>query len=184
MSEEYFDYLKTISWRGRLYKKWFLYPLIYKYCAGEILDVGCGIGAFLEFLGRGTGIDVNEHCVNYCRMRGQNVMLMQEDIIPFEDDTFDTIILDNVLEHISHPKKLLNELKRVIRLDGNLIVGVPLEKGYAKDNDHKIFYNKKFLRDTLDEAGFSAVAIFETPVSGLGKYLSSSCLYYVSSRKK
>ena len=47
------------------------------------------------------------------------------------------MVLDNVIEHIQDPMPLLKECKRVLASKGNIIIGVPLEKGYERDPDHK-----------------------------------------------
>ena len=178
-SETYFEYLKSISALGLIYRRHFLYPRLAKHCRGSTLDVGCGTGEFLKFMPGATGVDINEFCVSYCEDSGLNAVKMDVNILPFCDASFESIILDNVLEHIGNPKKLLDEIHRVLQSPGRLIIGVPLKKGYSKDPDHKIFYDVARLRDVLEKHNFKLISNFETPLPGLGKILNSACLYGV-----
>ena len=182
MSDKYFEYLLGISWKGLVYRRYFLYPCLLKYSNGKILDIGCGTGEFLSKLSNGVGVDINEKCVGYCKRRGLNASLMDEDKLPFPDASFDTIILDNVLEHIADPKPLLGEIRRVLRYKGILIIGVPLKKGYKKDPDHKQYYDAKRLGELNIKNGFEVKRLFEMPFLGLGNILSAACTYSISAK--
>ena len=111
----------------------------------KILDVGAG-GGVIPLVFRKMGFDVyavdtwNEYDEKY-----DNGMGIQEDIIerledagihlkycdvlkeplPFADDSFDMILLLDVIEHLNAPKKCLQELKRVLRKDGYLVITTP-----------------------------------------------------------
>ena len=143
---DYFVYLQTRTKLGLFYRTKFYYPRIKKRLRGNVLDYGCGIGDMLGFLKGGTGVDINPHCVSHCRSLNLRAFVVEKDNqIPLPDDSFDSVLLDNVLEHVSDPEPLLKEIKRVLRVGGNLLIGVPGILGYIKDPDHKIFYNQKNL---------------------------------------
>ena len=55
------------------------------------------------------------HCVEHCKKLGLNAELMIEDKLDFQT-LFDTVVLDNVIEHIQDPMPLLKECKRVFSI--------------------------------------------------------------------
>ena len=162
MTNDYFKYLKTRSVFGFIYRKFYLYPKLYSNLKGRSLDIGCGLGDFLYMYKNIIGVDINIDCVNYCKSKGLNVLLMDIDILPFEDNSFDSIILDNVIEHIENPRNLLSEIKRELTPNGILLIGVPCDMGYKFDSDHKIFYDIKSLQ-TLLSIDFILKNHFYTP---------------------
>ena len=93
-----------------------------------VLDVGCGMGQFVKHCHGSKGVDINNDCVEFCKKNGLNVVKMENDLLPFEDTSFDTIVLDNVLEHIMDPLPLLHECRRVLTRHGRLIILVPGQK--------------------------------------------------------
>ncbi len=179
--ESYFTYLSGRSWKGKLYREHWLYPRVARHLQGEVLDVGCGIGDMLAFLGNATGVDINPHTVSYCESRGLNAVTMEIDVLPFPDASFDSVLLDNVLEHLTAPQPLLAEIRRVLRVSGRLILGVPGSKGFARDPDHKVFYTRDSLDHCAVAAGFAPQLHFHTPFASpwLERNLSSYCLYGV-----
>lgn len=179
MQNEYFYYLNQIKLTGKLYRKFFVYPLIKFYTNGKILDVGCGTGLFLESCKEAIGVDVNELCVEYCRKKQLEVFKMDYDVLPFIDDFVDTIVLDNVLEHISDPVPLIRECKRILNPNGRIIVLVPGSKGYKHDPDHKHYYSKAELRYFLKEHSFSVLKEKSIPIPGLEKILTPFCFFIV-----
>lgn len=102
---------------------------------GVFLDVGCGAGyAMKKALQEGNkpfGIDpepgahgVGRHGSNYAI---ENIEIKQAfaEQIPFEDAFFDTVYSSHVLEHVNDEQKSLSEMKRVLKDDGILIIGMP-----------------------------------------------------------
>jgi SAM-dependent methyltransferase len=177
----YFKYLKNRSRIGLTYRNFWLYPRLDKYLKGRVLDVGCGIGDFLAYKKDTVGVDINEYSLEWCRLQGHQVEKMDADYLPFDDESYDSIIMDNVLEHIESPEVIIGEIHRVLDKNGIFLVGVPGLFGYTKDSDHKIFYSKETLEKTLKKHGFFQLKIFAMPlnIDWLEKYLSQYCLYGV-----
>jgi SAM-dependent methyltransferase len=150
--EEYFRYLTSISMRGRLYKRYISSPILFL-CARafgrQIVEIGSGagagvLGAFPSFV---VGLEINPYAVDYSKSIGLRTSLIGEDgIFPIENGTFNACILDNVLEHIQSPKQVMDECWRVTRSRGGLIIAVPGFRGFARDADHKVFYEEEELR--------------------------------------
>lgn len=179
--EEYFEYLRGRSRLGWLYRRYWLYPRLCRYLDGKTLDVGCGIGDFLNHRTETVGVDINAASVEWCRRRGLDAHQMSPNVLPFQDGSFDSAILDNVLEHLAYPSELLSEIGRVLRPHSSLVVGVPGRRGYATDADHKIFYDEATLVSTLGTGGFRLQHLFHMPFKSawLDARVRQYCLYGV-----
>jgi ubiquinone/menaquinone biosynthesis C-methylase UbiE len=141
-----------------------------------LLDVGCGTSAtFLKavspHVSKAYGVDFK---VNSGKI-GNNIYTEQltfSDRLPFEDDQFSTVTMLAVLEHISNEAGIINEVYRVLRPGGKLVLTVPsiwakpvLEFlsyklgiiSEAEIRDHKRYYTRDRLRACLIRNGqFSA----------------------------
>jgi len=102
---------------------------------GRLLDVGCGDGAYLEYmqsLGWDVeGVDFDPGAVAAARARGVPVKtgdLAQQD---YGEDMFDVITLNHVIEHVPRPRDLLRECRRVLKPGGRLIVVTPNTDSWA-----------------------------------------------------
>ena len=181
----YFSYLKTRSKLSFLYRKYYLYPKINKYTKDEILDVGCGIGDYLSLTPNSIGIDINEFNIKYVLEKGLNAALLKNEVFPFCDDKFNSVVMDNVIEHLSDPTNVLSEIRRVLKKGGNLIIGIPGIKGYHLDDDHKKFYTHKTLKSVIEKFGFSQITFFHTPIHFifLSKYLTHFATYSIFKKK-
>jgi len=93
----------------------------------NILDIGCGFGSYMDrLISKGidcTGVETNNNCVTYSRNKGLHVLEMEAQNLKFSDESFDTIIMVEVLEHLENPDLVMNEIKRVT--NNNLIISVP-----------------------------------------------------------
>jgi SAM-dependent methyltransferase len=185
--ENYFNYLKTISLRGRLYKKLFSSPILFFYASrfgSRILEVGSGTGSGIlgAFPSLVVGIDINPFAVEYTKNIGLRASVINSDgSFPAADGAFDACVLDNVVEHIEDPTKVLDECYRVTRLNGGLVIAVPGARGFKWDSDHKVFYGENELKQ-LDER-WSLIRIFSIPLfvrsERLSKFMKQYCLVAV-----
>lgn len=177
--DHYFAYLTRRSRLGRLYRYYWLYPRLCRELQGRVLDIGCGIGDLLAFRPNTVGVDINPKLVAYCRTRDLDAHEMPIDQLPFDNATFDGAVLDNVLEHILEPQPLLAEVHRILRPGGTLLVGVPGTLGYDTDPDHKVFYDRIRLLDTLASEEFLNRQVFYMPFkfNPFDSRLPQYCLY-------
>jgi SAM-dependent methyltransferase len=107
---------------------------------------------------------------------------MEFDKIPMTNASCDTVVLDNVLEHISNPFPILADIRRVLDADGRLVVGVPGVKGYESDPDHKVFYDEDLLEKVAKESGFAIVEYVYTPLfkgSLFSRKINQYCIYSI-----
>lgn len=107
--------------------------LLKKYVRGgskiKILDIGCGTGGLLRELtecGECQGLDLSEEALEYCRAKGlKNVGKGSAENIPFPDNSFDVVLVLDVLEHIEDDAAALKEIRRVMKNEGVAIITVP-----------------------------------------------------------
>ncbi len=178
----YFRYLTNRSYLGLLYRTLWLYPQLTKCLKGNTLDVGCGIGDMLSFRPNTVGVDINPHNVEFCKELGHDAQIMMPDLLPFGDASFNSVLLDNVLEHIFEPTPLLAEIRRVLRPQGVVVIGVPGIRGQASDSDHKVFYAEAALSLIAEKNGFGVVKVFHMPLGRslfLSRHLRQYCIYSV-----
>lgn len=99
-----------------------------------ILDCGCGEGLYLSIINnlsncRLYGFDFDEEALKKAKViiRPDSVRLCRGNIyqLPYEDSSFDKIILSEVLEHLPDDLKALREVKRVLKRGGIILITVP-----------------------------------------------------------
>lgn len=139
----------------------------------KILDVGCGIGTYLNAFKRYTnnlyGVDIDAERVAEATLRlrpGQekvtpNVSVASAEKLPFGERTFDVLFSHEVLEHVDDDRKAVEEAVRVLKPGGHLVIFAPnqlfpfethgfyLGKKYIFGNIPLINYLPRFLRNKL-----------------------------------
>lgn len=99
-----------------------------------VLEIGCGMGTHAALLAKAgadlTAVDITDNAVEMTRRRFQSFGLrgriQQADAehLPFEDATFDVVWSWGVIHHSSSTEKCLEEITRVLREGGNLVLMV------------------------------------------------------------
>lgn len=135
-------------------------PIFYETPVGStVLDVGCNAGDFVEILEKDRGckafgIDVSEICVEEARKKGRSVELSDGHKIPFPDNYFDVVYLNEVLIHVFSPNEVLREVKRVLKETGFLLGSTPhknLSDNFWEENfSHREYYNETTLKSELE----------------------------------
>jgi SAM-dependent methyltransferase len=175
---KYHNYLKNRSVFGFFYRNFFLYPILNKNLKGLTLDFGCGLGSFLRFRCDTVGVDINPLNIDFCNKKSLKAFLFNNNL-PFSPAFFDSILIDNVLEHIECPHKVMLSLTKVLKKNGFLLIGVPGVCGYYSDSDHKIFYDQASLKSLVLPFGYKFKKSFYLPFRSnfLNKRMKQYCLY-------
>ena len=94
-----------------------------------MLDVGCGVGQVVEALNQSgvhaLGVDISHPNIDRALARGVTCQCYNGKRLPFEDGHFTAVGAFNVLEHVDDPSGFLDELVRVTRPGGVVVVSSP-----------------------------------------------------------
>ncbi|MCE0522565.1 MAG: methyltransferase domain-containing protein [Methylacidiphilales bacterium] len=94
-----------------------------------ILDVGCGVGQVVRTLVeagyKAHGVEVSETNLALAREQPGEFHLYNGLTLPFADQTIDSVGAFNVVEHVEDPVTLLDEMTRVLRPSGRIVVSSP-----------------------------------------------------------
>ena len=94
-----------------------------------VLDLGCRAGALSQHFLTGnevTGVDVDEHALRHAAERGlRTVWGDVEEPLPFEDGSFDAVVVGEILEHVRFPDEVVAEIGRVLKPGGVVVGSVP-----------------------------------------------------------
>lgn len=99
-----------------------LHTLVPARSGPPLLDVGCGEGRYLGRFGATIGIDLLPALARVARRRGPVVVGDASRSLPFADGAFSGAYAVLVLEHLADPGHLVDELARVVRPGGWLVV--------------------------------------------------------------
>lgn len=151
---------------------------IQRYVSGDILDIGCGYGSVVRTFGpakeKYLGIEHNSTIVQWLKKQypGYSFLILDtdSDLIPVTRK-FDTILMIAVLEHLTHPERLIAVLPELLKPGGRIVLTTPTPIGgwvhtkggglglfsrEAKD-DHKAFYDLDSLTLLFQNAGLKLV---------------------------
>lgn len=144
----------------------------------SLLELGCGTGHWTQFLSekgfRVTAIDNSEAMLKIARGKKlPNVLFQKADAsrLPFPDKSFSAIVSVTMLEFVEDVKKVMDEIDRVIKPGGTLILGclsALSELGKNKEND-RIFKHGRFFTPGEIEHLLSR---FGNPTLSTGVYFS------------
>lgn len=157
----------------------------------EVLDVGCGISSVLHFVnGKRYGVDplADEYLKLYKYPEGIKVKEGFSEFLPFPNLYFDVVFCSNVLDHVTDPKKTINEISRVLKKEGYFVMTVEIfNSGIKRDPAHPHSF---LVKDVLGLLKNKFEVVFEGSSDwiGLRRYVKgvrkSSCTELVLIAKK
>jgi SAM-dependent methyltransferase len=108
----------------------------------RVLDVGCGLGLYTYAFRRETpyvfGVEIEHERAVGARERATGVAQATGAKLPFSDATFDVVFSHEVLEHVADDRMCVEEMVRVARPGGRVVVFVP-NRLYAFET-HGVFW--------------------------------------------
>jgi SAM-dependent methyltransferase len=137
----------------------------------RLLDVGCGSAWLGDHYAYYTGVDVSPEAVEAARRRGREVLLADVDErLPFDDESFDGVVLKDVLEHVSDPVRLVRDTHRVLRRGGRVFASSPDAQRWVWDDyTHRRPFTRKAFRLLFEDQGFTVEqAGWESVMPGTG----------------
>ena len=133
------SFLESI--RGQLFSDW-----IGK--SKKVLDLGGRDGTLTRYYINKNNVtlaDIDENALQYAKKNYQ-VETIKVDLnqsLPFQDNSFDVVVMAEVLEHLPYPNITLSEIKRVLKTNGEFIGNLPL--AYHLKDRWQIIRGRKLL---------------------------------------
>jgi SAM-dependent methyltransferase len=141
---------------------------------GRLLDIGCATGLFLNEVARhpaweAFGVEINETAAQRARDGfGLSVFTGTLEQAAYPGEYFDAVTLWDVFEHLHDPKGTLDEIGRILKPDGLLVIRVPnnrswdsqiFRKAWAGLDQprHLYVFDPLTMKEILSRAGFKVV---------------------------
>jgi SAM-dependent methyltransferase len=120
---------------------------------GRLLDVGCGRRPYQELFRTreyvGLEIDTPEN-----RANKQADYYYDGELLPFPDQSFESVLCNQVLEHVFAPDRLLGEINRVLKPGGLMLLTVPFVWDEHEQPRDYARYSSFGLKHLLEKNGF------------------------------
>jgi len=112
---------------------------------GVGLEVGVGTGRFATPLGIKMEVEPAKAMADMARKRGINVHEGRAEALPFDDESFDFVLMMTTICFLEDPLLALEEAKRVLKPEGHIIIGMidrdsPLGMSYERKKTTSKFY--------------------------------------------
>lgn len=131
-----------------------------KFARGKLLDLGCGqaplYGTYAPLVDDIVLADWenapydDQHVDVHCDIA---------DKLPFKDNSFDTVLLSDVLEHIPYPKSAMQEVARILKPNGCVLINVPFYYWLHQTPYDYNRYTEFMLKLLAEDAGLSVVKL-------------------------
>ncbi len=157
-------------------------PLFARYVGGpgrRVLDVGCRTGALTRsYIGGNevVGIDVDRDALEQAAKLGiETHWADAEEPLEFPDESFDVVVLGELVEHVRDPSALVDEATRVLRPGGTLLGSTP--------NGYRLKNRLRFLLGRAPETDPTHLHLFSpADVLGLLEGLEGPRLHFIAGR--
>ena len=148
---------------------------------GEVLDVGCRLRPYERTLffsaQRYIGLD-------YLSDRSKPDVVGSALDLPFADQSSDTVVCTEVLEHAPNPLRALQEMRRVLKISGTLVLTTPMYWPRHEVPNDFFRYPYDGLLYLIGESGFELVRLFSRGPSYvfLGQVIQRALAVFVRSK--
>jgi 2-polyprenyl-3-methyl-5-hydroxy-6-metoxy-1,4-benzoquinol methylase len=143
----------------------------------KVLDLGCGTGSFIKLLNQKNkeveGLEISQKAAQIGQKKGLKIKIADlHQTFPYSKNTFDTITAGEIIEHIYDTDFFLEEIKRILKPNGFLILSTPniatlgrrlmllfginplIDTSLDQSSGHIRYFTKKSLADLLQKHNF------------------------------
>jgi 2-polyprenyl-3-methyl-5-hydroxy-6-metoxy-1,4-benzoquinol methylase len=137
-------------WRtaASLFGDFFLFYLPYRGAGKSLLEVGCGTGADLKWARqRGWdvhGLELSESAVEIAKKQALDVQCSTFENADLSANSFDCIIMSQVLEHLYSPRLALQRCHQLLRPGGLILIAVPKFDSWTRHAMGNYWHNLQF----------------------------------------
>lgn len=135
---------------------------------GRILELGCGISPMLDPSESVLYTDISWNALSHVktrRKRGESAsfVVCEGTCIPFLDSTLDGIVCSEVLEHIEEDSRVLDEITRILKPQGNFVLTCPVRPELYGCDDELVGHYRRYdlpqLEKRLSQKGFKLLSV-------------------------
>ena len=112
----------------------------------RVLDVGCGVGAYVrrlrELATEAVGVDIEGERVREGAGWTPGLLLASAEALPFAPGSFDVILLNEVIEHVGDERRTLAEAARLLPPGGHLVIYAP-NRGFPFET-HGVYWRGRY----------------------------------------
>lgn len=137
-----------------------------QYLSGHMLNAGCGSRDISPYLLANKVTEVTKYDL---ASQDPEVVVGPLESMPFEDETFDSVLCNAVLEHVADAEGSMRELARVVRPNGYVVVAVPFLQPFHACPDDFRRYTADGLGALGRRAGLEVVCVL--PVHSIAQTL-------------
>ncbi len=124
----------------------------------RVLDIGCGIGSYVEKFRALTadafGVDIDAEKLQAAQ-RDKDLHALAVSVseaLPFPDNTFDGVLLHEVIEHVADDRQTVREAQRVCKPGGSVVVFAP-NRLYPFET-HGVYLGKRYVFGNIPLIGY------------------------------
>ena len=114
--------------------------------SGVVLDDGCGLGTYLQAIAPYSehrfGLEVEFERAAVARPVANGIVQARSEQLPFAGDSFDTVLSNEVLEHVDDDRQALAEMVRITRPGGRILIFCP-NRWYPVEQ-HGVFWRGRY----------------------------------------
>lgn len=132
-----------------------------KAITGKTLDVGCGTKPYKHLFSSSEYVGLEIETTINREMKKADVFY-DGTTFPFPDGEFDSVVTNQVLEHVFNPEFFMSEINRVMKKDGKLLLTVPFVWDEHEQPYDYARYSSFGLTSILKNAGFEITGLKKT----------------------